>query len=291
MVKLRVAIFLTTLLLFGFVTGVVALVFLSLGVTGITAWLLASLILLFLQWFLSPSIILAVTRAREVKEGWIVDAVKELAQRAGIPAPKVYIVEDPTPNAFAFGRWKSDGRIAIHRGLLETLDREEVKGVIAHELGHIAHGDMVVMTLAQAVPILLYYLVLFFGSDEERNPLLVLLGAYAAQFLGQLLALFISRLREYYADEFSAKLLSPYPLISALIKISYFPAPSRVLAPMYFADPSPGDRRFAELASRVGMDPKRLKELIEQEKERRALELFSTHPLTYKRIAHLLELS
>ncbi len=291
MMKLKIAIFLTTLLLFGFVAGVIALIFLSLGITGIAAWLLASLLMLFLQWYFSPHIILAVTRAREIKEGWIVDTVRELARKAGIPAPKVYIVEDPTPNAFAFGRWRSDGRIAVHRGLLETLDREEIKGVLAHELGHIAHGDMIVMTLAQAVPILLYYLVLFFGSDEERNPILVFLGAYAAQFLGQLLALFISRLREYYADAFSARLVSPYPLISALIKISYFPVSSRVLAPMYFADPTPEDRKFAEIASRAGIDPERLRELVEQEKQREILELFSTHPLTYKRIAHLLQLS
>jgi heat shock protein HtpX len=141
--------------------------------------------------------------------------------------PKVYLVQDGTPNAFAFARTPADGNIAIHTGLIKTLNKEEITSVLAHEVGHIKHWDSTVMTIASMVPMLIYYTIILFAGrrDDSKSGgsfILVWLGAYLAQFLSSLIVMYLSRTREYYADAFSAVATGkPAVMRTALAKIAY----------------------------------------------------------------------
>ena len=145
--------------------------------------------------------------------------------KAGIPKPKVGIAEINVPNAFAFGRSKGDGRICVTRGILKILDPEELEAVLGHEISHIKHSDMVVMTLISVVPLICYYIfigTLFSGRDENGGGAIIGIAALGAYLVGQLLVLFVSRAREYYADQGSVELGGkPHKMASALYKLVY----------------------------------------------------------------------
>lgn len=235
----------------------------------------------FFQWLIGPEIVKATTGAKECKDHNILALVYDIADKVRIPRPKVYLVNNPTPNAFAFGRTQSSSNIALHTGLLEKLDHDEVKAVIAHELGHIAHRDMIVITLASALPAILYY-VIYFGviaaSSRDRqggvNYMGAWLGGMVAQFLATLLVLYLSRVREYYADSYSGHVTKkPKDLASALAKISYDLARTK--------QPSPAAMRSFYIADEVSS---RYSGQMEKEKGRAWMEIFMTHPLTYKRV-------
>lgn len=144
-----------------------------------------------------------------------------------IPAPRFGIIEDGNPNAFTYGHTPRDARVVVTRGLLEMLTPEEVHAVVAHELGHVANRDFIVMTVASAIPVVLYVLYVWTrGSRRDRNSggyvFLVSVGAYIAYLVSQYVVLLLSRVREYFADESSAAITGdPNALSSALIKISY----------------------------------------------------------------------
>jgi heat shock protein HtpX len=300
---------LTSALVFGVIAGILALVLWLAGVSGtagIGAWLFVSLAFIGVQWYIGPGLIKLVTRAKEAKQSEypaLHAIVEKYAKIAGIPKPKVYVVDNPTPNAFAFGRTQSSSNIAVHSGLLNMLGKHEVEGVVAHEIGHIKHRDVVIMTIASALPVILYYAVLLFGTRGDRDRgggswFLVFLGAMLAQFIGTLLVLWLSRQREYYADAFSAYATeNPALLMSGLAKISYVQAAAqpqrgenKSMKAFYIADPAAGERRaVAEIAHAINSgDEKALKEAIEREKRMGILEAFMTHPLTAKRLEALL---
>jgi heat shock protein HtpX len=240
-------------------------------------------VMILVQWAIGPVLLKALVKMRECTDENINKMVHELADQAKIPRPKVYIADNPTPNAFAFGRTQKSSAIALHTGLLEKLSHEEVRGVIAHEIGHIKHRDVLVMTLASALPVILYYIV-FFGlmmagsRDREgggMNYFGAMIGGMVAQFIASLLVLYLSRVREYYADDYSAHTTKkPMALANALGKITYSLAGARPravpanLRTFYIADPSMA----------AGM---------EAEKRKGFMEVFLTHPLTYKRITAL----
>jgi heat shock protein HtpX len=206
-----------------------------------------------------------------------------------IPRPKVYLVEDKTPNAFAFGRTQASSAIAIHTGLLDSLTKDEVRGVLAHEIGHIKHRDVLVMTLASALPAILYYIVYFgaiMASSRNRdgggvNYLGAMLGGMVAQAIGTLLVLYLSRVREYYADDYSAHVTkSPGSLASALGKITYGLARTR-------AAPAPANLRMFYIADPKAAASEYAADMAREKKTGGLREIFMTHPLTYKRIAAL----
>jgi heat shock protein HtpX len=167
--------------------------------------------------------------------------VENLAITAGLPKPRVYIIEDSAPNAFATGRDKGHAVIAVTTGLLQMLDRSELEGVIAHELSHVGNRDILVMTVAvvlvgviSTVANIAIHMSHFGGGERDRdnkNPL-ILVGFVAAIILAplaaQLMQLAISRKREFLADA-SGALLTRYPdgLASALQKIGSYAAPMR----------------------------------------------------------------
>ena len=206
------------------------------GNGGLVMALLFAGLMNFTTWFLSDKIVLAMHGAREVspsEEPTLHSLVEELAYEAGIPKPRVYVIPAPQPNAFATGRSPRHAAVAVTEGLLRMMNREELKGVIAHELTHIRNRDTLIMvvaaTIAGAISMLAYWLrwglFLFgWGRDDERGGLPELIGLLLVTILAPILALLIqlaiSRAREYAADEGAARLCrSPEGLISALVKI------------------------------------------------------------------------
>jgi len=180
-------------------------------------------------WF-SDRIALAASRARPVKPGELPEleaAVEDLADRAGVPVPRLFLIPSDQPNAFATGRNPSHAAVAVTQGLLFQLSEEEVTGVLAHEFGHIKNRDILVSSIAamvagaiSAVASILQFSMLFGGSDEEDSPLgLVgtLVAIIVAPIAAMLLQLAVSRQREYLADATGAQLLGhAAPLADAL---------------------------------------------------------------------------
>lgn len=213
---------------------------------------------IFSYWF-SDKIVLKLAGAREAKREEFFDlytSVENLSITAGLPMPKVYVIDDPAPNAFATGRNKDHAVVAATTGLLRILDKNELEGVIGHELSHIGNRDMllstVVVVLVGFVTILadVFTRHLFFGggnrdSDNKGGNILVLVGivlSILAPIFAVLIQLAISRKREFLADA-SGALLTRYPegLASALQKIAQYSQPlqrqSSAIAHLYIADP------------------------------------------------------
>lgn len=205
-------------------------------------------------WY-SDKLVLSMTGAKPVERAQapeLYNIVENLSITAGLPMPKIYLVDDPSPNAFATGRDPEHAVVAATTGLLEILDKNELEGVMAHELSHIGNRDMLVMTvavvLAGFVAILADFLsraMMYGGGDRDRSPLFLILGIAGiilAPIAAQMIQLAISRKREYLADA-SAALLTRYPegLASALEKISQNHQPlqrvSHATAHLFIADP------------------------------------------------------
>ncbi|HEY3269186.1 MAG TPA: zinc metalloprotease HtpX [Armatimonadota bacterium] len=153
--------------------------------------------------------------------------LRETCATRRIPVPRFGVIQDGNPNAFTYGHTPKDARVVVTSGLLEMLDPEETHAVVAHELGHVRNYDFIVMTVAQLVPLILYYIYVFSrrrarGSREGMIAAGVAVGAYVAYIFSEYLVLFLSRVREYFADEASAETThSPDALSSALVKIAY----------------------------------------------------------------------
>jgi len=285
--RLAWAMFITFFIMGALLWGIFWAVAWLLGITGSALMYGVFLFIgfmVFIQWLIGPTIVRMTTGAKECTDQRILAMVYAIADKARIPRPRVYMVNNPTPNAFAFGRTQASSNIALHTGLLERLSQEEVNSVIAHEIGHIAHRDMIVMTLASALPAILYYII-YFGviaaSSRNRDGGVNYMGAWiggmVAQFLATLLVLYLSRVREYYADSYSSNITKkPNDLASALAKISYNLTQTRT--------PSPAAMRSFYIADEVSS---KYSAQMEKEKGSGFMEIFMTHPLTYKRIKAL----
>lgn len=235
-------------------------------------------------WF-SDKIVLGMTGAHPVTreaypELW--NIVENLAITAGLPMPKVYIVDDPAPNAFATGRNPDNAVVAVTSGLMQMLDRTELEGVVAHELAHIGNRDMLVMTVAVVLAgfiaivadIFMRSMLFGGGNNRDRHPaflVIAIIGIILAPIAAQMIQLAISRKREYLADA-SAALLTRYPegLASALEKISSYGRPmqraSHATAHLFISDPFGSAQQ--SVMQKIG-------------------NLFQTHPPAAKRIAVL----
>lgn len=249
------------------------------------------------SYYLGASAVLAASHARPITPGdprtrQLENVVEEMAIAAGLPKPQIYILPDSDPNAFATGRDPRHAHIAVTQGLLTTLNREELQGVVAHEMSHIRNYDirvmMVVAALVGAIALLSDWAARmrwFGGSRRSRdddnskggNPLQIvvlviwLLAIILAPLVSQLAAMAVSRRREYLADASGAELTrNPLGLAQALEKIEAAAAPTQVIsrgtAHLCIADP---------LGRSMGL------------REGPVAELFSTHPPMAKRIAAL----
>ena len=226
--KLKLRMWLTSILMFTIVYFLVMLAGWYLGVRSYMIWLFASLIIVFLQYWFGPSLVKRSMNVRPLSEAeapHIHKMVAELAQEAGIPKPEVGLSEINIPNAFAYGRSKRSGHIAITRPILGLLDYDELRAVLGHEMGHIKQNDMIVTAAVSVIPMICYYIALsFMFSGDRDNGATIIIGllGYVFYLVGQLLVLFISRTREYYADEASVEFGNrPAALVSALYKLSY----------------------------------------------------------------------
>jgi heat shock protein HtpX len=204
--------------------------------------------------------------------------VQELARQAGLPMPKVYVIDSPQPNAFATGRNPENAAVAATTGLLRSLSREEIAAVMAHELGHVRNRDTLTMTItatiAGAISMLANF-ALFFGgagSRENNNPLgaiAVIVAALVAPIAAMLVQMAVSRTREYSADRAAAEITgAPSQLASALMKIQN--AARQVPNPAAERNPAMAHLFIINPLSGARMD-----------------NLFSTHPSTENRIAAL----
>jgi heat shock protein HtpX len=183
----------------------------------------------FFAYFFSDKMVLARYRAREAtpqSEPRLYGIVSGLAERAGLPMPKVYVIPDRTPNAFATGRNPRHAAVAATEGILDTLDDDELAGVMAHELAHVKHRDIltgtIAATFAGAVAMLGRF-AMYSGQGQRSsgNPLALMLAAIGAPIAAMIIRMTISRTREYAADQGGAEISGrPDGLADALIKIS-----------------------------------------------------------------------
>ena len=248
------------------------------GRSGITIAFVIAAVTNFAAWFWSDKIVLASYRAQPVgaqEAPELYAIVESLANRTGIPMPRLYVIPDPALNAFATGRSPSHAAVAATEGILRALDRDELEGVLAHELSHVINRDTltssVAATLAGAISWLAhmaYFMPVGRDRDEGPNPLVALLTIILAPFAAMLIRLAVSRSREYEADASGARLVGhPEGLASALRKLQA--AAERI--PMRAADPATAHLFIVNPLS-----------------GRSLAGLFSTHPPLEKRIERLM---
>lgn len=229
---------------------------------------------LFTYWN-ADKIVLRMHNAREVDartEPEFYGLVADLARRANLPMPKVYIIDTPSPNAFATGRNPENAAVAATTGLLHMLTREEVAGVMAHELGHVRNRDTLIMTMVATIAGAISMIAnfgLFFGHGDNRpNPLVAIAAMVMAPFAAMIVQMAISRTREFGADRAGAEISgNPAALASALAKIA---KPAQQI-PSIASERNPAAAQLYIVPTSVS-------------------DLFSTHPATEKRIAALMAL-
>ena len=231
----------------------------------------------------SDKAVLSMTGAHEVDERAAPDLyamVRELAGRAGLPMPRVYIMDNPQPNAFATGRNPENAAVAVTTGLLELMSRDQVAGVVAHELAHIRNRDTLIMTItatfAGAISMLAQFGMFFGGGNRENNGfgiVATILMMILAPIAAMLVQMAISRTREYSADRLGAQIIgNPEGLASALAKLEQ--AAHAIPNDVAEHNPATAHMFIINPLSGARMD-----------------NLFATHPATENRIAALMELA
>ena len=253
------------------------------GETGMVLAFVVALALNFFSYWFSDKIVLKMYRAREVDDSsapQFVGMVRELAQRANLPMPKVYLIDEAAPNAFATGRNPQHAAVAATTGIIRSLSERELRGVMAHELAHVKHRDILLSTIsatmAGAIGMLANFGMMFGGRSSDgrpSNPLMGILVAILAPLAASLIQMAISRAREFEADRGGAEISGdPQALASALQKIQRI---SQGI-PMETAE------RHPETAQMMIMNPLSAGGLRG---------LFSTHPSTEERVERLLEMA
>lgn len=251
------------------------------GQGGLMVALVMAAVMNFGAYWFSDRVVLRMYGAHEVTESEAPElyaVVRDLVARAGLPMPRVYIIPEEAPNAFATGRNPQHAAVAVTEGILRLLTREELAGVLAHELGHIRNRDTLIMTVTATIAGALSMLanLAMWGAvlggrssddDEGGHPIAGLLGVILAPIVATLIQMAISRSREFLADESGARLTgNPLALASALRKIEAW---SRKV-PMMSGSPATAHLFIINPFSGGGL-----------------IQLFSTHPSTEERIARL----
>ncbi len=286
----------TWFLMTGFLLGIIILGFILSYVYGnpnllYGAFVISLLLNISAYWF-SDKIVLSMAHAKRIEskndypELW--NTMENLCITAGLPMPKLYIINDPAPNAFAAGRDKNHSVVAVTTGLLPLLTKSELEGVLAHELSHIGNRDMLVQTVVVVFAGLITFVANLamhtssIGRDDRKNPIFLILGILTiilAPIAATIIKLAVSREREFLADATGA-LITRYPeaLASALQKINNFHQPMRVqsnaIAHLYISDPT-------------GLNGKK-DEHHNHNKVSWVAKLFMTHPPVEERIKKLL---
>ncbi len=250
------------------------------GLQGMTFMLFVGVAMNFYTYWNSDKMVLAHYNAKQVDRNSapeLYGIVESLAQKANIPMPKVYIIDSPVPNAFATGRNPEHAAVAVNTALADILDRDELAGVLGHELSHVKHRDILISTVAASMAgaistIAQWGMFLGGGRDENgesRNPIAAILVMIVAPLAAAMIQMAVSRSREYMADKSGGELCgNPNALADALLKIEAFaqrrvmPGATEATAHMFIINPFAGVN---------------------------AKQLFSTHPSTQERVQLLRE--
>lgn len=311
---LQVRLYLLIGLMFGLLYALIVGVSAALGYSNFIFYAILSFVLVGIQYLVGPAIVGWSMRVKYVSEQEAPELhrmVAELARAAGIPKPKVGISKLPIPNAFAFGRTKGDGRVCVTEGILRLLKKDELRAVLGHEISHIKHRDMTLITLLSVIPMICWYIawgLMWARVGQGRSGgyvALIGLGAFLLYFITNLLVLYGSRIREYYADLGSVQTGNePHHLATALYKLVYGNArvpkgalkQAEGLKAFFVNDPSRAWNEIREL-QQIDLDMSgtidsselmalRSKEIHVSTADK-LMEIFSTHPNMLKRIKHL----
>ena len=254
------------------------------GRNGVMIMFIIAMGMNFFSYWFSDTMVLRAYKAQQVGEDhYLYRIVADLAQRADLPMPKVYIIPTDVPNAFATGRNPSHAAVAATEGILRLLDEDEIRGVLAHEMSHVLHSDILISTIvasfASAIAMIAnmaQWAAIFGGGrdndGEGGNPIALIATALLAPLAASVIQMGISRTREYMADEEGGRMIDdPIALARALAKIDNYahyqvlPGASKATAHMCIINPFAGVRGTL-------------------------MNLFSTHPPTEDRIARLEDL-
>jgi heat shock protein HtpX len=273
------------------------------------------------QWLFAPYLIDAMYRVKEVSRSEnpkLYEMVERLSRKSGISMPRVMIAHIPVPNAFAYGSPIAGSRVAVTSELLRTLEDEEVEAVIGHELGHLKHRDVQVMMFVSILPAIFYFIgysmllsSMFRGRDERGGgaalAALIGIGSLIAYFILHLFTLYLSRLREYYADSHSVSIVDegPRKLSEGLAKIVNYTRRMKhhrkdvgsfsSFKALFIADPDRAEAdamAISQTGARMA-DQRLVEEVLRREITLldRLSELFSTHPNIVKRLRALQKLA
>ena len=315
--SLQLRMWLLLTILFGFIYAVIVVVgktFFHVG--GFSFYLIISFVMMFIQYMIGPKIVEWTMRVKYIKKSdnpRLFQMVESLAVRANIPVPRIGIAQIEIPNAFAFGRSLKDGRVCVTQGILDLLSDEELKAVLGHELSHLKNRDVLTITLLSVIPMIMYRIAwqfLFYGRRRDGrggNTVLIGLAAFVFYFITNLLVLYASRIREYFADKGSIELGNrPSALASSLYKLVYGSArmsqeslkETEGLKAFFVNDPSQARKEIRELAQ-LDLDKSGTIDSAELDFLRsknirlgtgdKLMELLSTHPNMLKRIKRLSE--
>lgn len=315
---LQLRMWLLLAVLFAIVYAVVAMIASMMGVSNFYFYLMFSFVLMFIQYLVGPKLVEWSMRIRYVKREeypGLYAMVDDQAQKAHIPMPRVCVSPVAIPNAFAFGRGRRDGRVCVTEGITRLLNQEELKAVIGHEITHLKNRDVLTITLLSVIPMIMYRLAwhfLFYGGgrrNERGNTAMIGLAAFLFYFITNLLVLYASRIREYFADRGSMELGNrPEAMASALYKLVYGSArmgkdalkEAEGLKAFFVNDPSRAMDEIRELREldfngSGTIDPDELATMrgkrLRLNFGDHLMEALSTHPNMLKRIKHLSELS
>ena len=318
--KLRISMAGTLAIIFGLSTLIFAVILTvaGIGFDLITIGVLV-VVLNIAQWLLAPYLIGAIYKVRELTQNenpQLHQMVDDLSRKSGISKPKLMLSQIPLPNAFAYGSPLTGNRVAVTQGLLKSLDDGEVEAVIGHELGHLKHHDVQAMMVVSFLPALFYYIGYtfmlsgIFGGGQRKSGgsnALIGLGFMAFSWILTLFTLYLSRLREYYADRHSVSVVDngaeklSTGLVTIVDESRHAGKPNKqqqknnsAFKALFIADPDRASADSAELHATHAVNKKDLlRETLSREptKADRFLEIFSTHPNIIKRLRALQETS
>lgn len=318
--KLRLSMAGTLAIIFGLSTLVFTVIMSLAGVFDLL--MLGVLVVAFniIQWLISPYLVGAIYRVRELpasENPQLHQMVDSLSQRSKISKPRLMLSQIPIPNAFAYGSPLTGNRVAVTQGLLKSLDEDEVEAVIGHELGHLRHRDVQVMMVVSFLPALFYYIgfsLMFSGMyrgrrDDSGGAALIGIGFMIFYWVLNLFTLYLSRLREYYADRHSvsvvdngakklsmglAKIVNTTRKVNDAQKAQREKPRSSAFKALFIADPDRASADSAELVAAGAQGDQRLVQEIISKKLTfvdKLIEALSTHPNIVKRLQALQELS
>ena len=310
----------TLAIIFGLSTLVFTVIMSLTGVFDLLT--LAMLVVTFniVQWLISPYLVGAIYKVRELRKNenpQLHQMVENLSEKSKISKPKLMLAQIPIPNAFAYGSPLTGNRVAVTQGLLKSLNEDEVEAVIGHELGHLKHRDVQVMMVVSFLPALFYYIgfsLMLSGMyrgrrDDSGGSALIGIGFLIFSWVLNLFTLYLSRLREYYADRHSvsvvdnggqklstglAKIVNATRKVNNAQKAKREKPNSSAFKALFIADPDRASVDSAELAAmEVQSDQKLVQEITSRKLTfvDKLIEALSTHPNIVKRLRALQELS